>query len=81
MRTATSRTASNEPAPAWWPKTLLDEDEAAELLGLSVRTLQDWRSRRTRTITYHKLGECVRYNPDDLWRWLCANTRPAAVCA
>jgi excisionase family DNA binding protein len=76
---ATSKT-STPPLPDWWPKHLLDAGEAAELLGMSVPTLKDWRCRKTRSLPYHKLGGSVRYNPSDLWTWLNANAvRPRAI--
>lgn len=69
--------------PDWWPCELLDERQAAALLGLTVPTLQGWRCRKTRDLPYMKLGGgAVRYNPDQIWNWLCRNTiRPMAVTA
>lgn len=43
----------------------LSEREAAERLGISPRTLQDWR-RRSCGPVYMKLGRRVAYHPDDL---------------
>jgi len=39
---------------------LLKEREVAELLGVSIRTLQHWRSVGDGP-TYTKIGRCVRY--------------------
>lgn len=64
---------ASQPKPEWWPARLLDETETAELLGLSVPTLRDWRCRKTRALPYLKLGASVRYDPDAAWRWLSAN--------
>lgn len=59
---------------------LIDEHRAAELLGLTIPTLRDWRCRKTRDLPYVKLGAAVRYEPDAVWRWLRANTvEPMAV--
>lgn len=41
-------------------KTALTEIELAERLGLSVRTLQDWR-RAGKGLSYLKIGKSVRY--------------------
>ena len=73
--------AAIPPKPDWWPKTLLDESSTAELLGLTIPTLRDWRCRRTRALPFLKLGASVRYNPDDIWKWLCANTVRPLVSA
>ena len=53
-------TANSNPA-----STLLNEQQAAETLALSVRTLQAWRVRGGGP-RFVKLGRAVRYRPDDL---------------
>jgi predicted site-specific integrase-resolvase len=45
--------------------SLLKEREAADLLGLSFRTLQSWRSRGGGP-AYVRLGGGVRYDAHDL---------------
>jgi len=47
------------------PARPLSEREASERLGLSPRTLQDWR-RRACGPAFLKLGKRVAYHPDDL---------------
>ena len=47
------------------PGRPLSEREAAERLGISPRTLQDWR-RRSCGPAFLKLGKRVAYHPDDL---------------
>jgi predicted DNA-binding transcriptional regulator AlpA len=42
------------------PDAALNENQAAEFLGLSVRTLQSWRVRGTGP-RYTKIGRSVRY--------------------
>ena len=51
------------------PIQLLTEREAAELLCVSFRTLQVWRSKG-KGPAYIKLGRTVRYDPADLRRWI-----------
>lgn len=52
------------------PANLLTTDQVAEITGLSVETLAQWRSQR-RGIAYIKISRnCVRYRPADLDRWL-----------
>lgn len=48
------------------PDTLLTEDQAARLLGLSIRTLQGWRWREEGP-PFVRIGpRCVRYRRSDL---------------
>ena len=47
------------------PSRPLSEREAADRLGLSPRTLQDWR-RRSCGPAFLKLGKRVAYHPHDL---------------
>lgn len=48
---------------------LLNERETAARLGLSVKTLQLWRSQR-KGPTYVKVGKAVRYRPEDVERFV-----------
>ena len=48
---------------------LLDEQQAADLLRVSVKTLQGWRQRNIGP-RYFKLSNRVRYSPDDLRLYL-----------
>ncbi len=61
---------------------LINELEAAELLGCSRRTLQSWRSER-RGPPFVKLGNRrfsrVRYLRAELERWLTARTSQGEV--
>ena len=45
--------------------TLVDENEAAALLAVSVKTLRRWRWAG-RELPYHKIGNAVRYSLDDI---------------
>jgi excisionase family DNA binding protein len=54
---------------------LLDEHELAAWLGLSVKTLRNWRVRGGH-IAFIRLGrKAVRYREADVMDWLQANTR------
>lgn len=48
---------------------LLTETDAAQMLGLSVRSLQGWRLNG-RGPKYLKLSKAVRYSQADLTAWL-----------
>lgn len=48
---------------------LMKENEAAEAFGLKARTLRDWR-RRGKGPKWLKLEGSVRYNPEDIQRWI-----------
>jgi predicted DNA-binding transcriptional regulator AlpA len=53
--------------------TLLREQDAADLLSLSVRTLQSWRIRMAGP-PFVQVGRAVRYRRRDLIAWIDANT-------
>ena len=55
------------------PDTLLREQGAADLLNLSVRTLQSWRIRMAGP-PFIQVGRAVRYRRRDLIAWIDANT-------
>ena len=64
-----SQTANHSPRPAA-PSKLLKPEDVAELTGLSVETLAQWRSQK-RGIPYVKISRnCVRYRRSDLDGWL-----------
>lgn len=54
-------------------ESLLAEIYAAELLGLSSRTLQAWRSRNEGP-PFVRVGRAVRYRRQDLLDWVGQNT-------
>lgn len=54
---------------------MLNEKQAAELLGLSVKTLQNWRYTGLNGPHFHKIGRCVRYHRDELDRFLAETRR------
>jgi predicted DNA-binding transcriptional regulator AlpA len=54
-------------------ESLLAEIYAADLLGLSSRTLQSWRSKNEGP-PYVRVGRAVRYRRQDLLNWVGQNT-------
>jgi hypothetical protein len=55
------------------PDVLLREQDAADLLSLSVRTLQSWRIRIVGP-PFVQVGRAVRYRRRDVIAWIDANT-------
>ncbi len=53
---------------------LLRQEQAAQFLNVSVRTLEAWRHRGGGP-RYVKLHRCVRYRRADLLDWLDAHAR------
>lgn len=60
------------------PDTLLREQDAADLLNLSVRTLQSWRIRMVGP-PFIQVGRAVRYRRRDLIAWIDANTMGSPI--
>lgn len=50
------------------PAKLLSTKEVAELLGVSVKTVE--RMRRRRAITYVKIARRVRFRPEDVQKFI-----------
>jgi excisionase family DNA binding protein len=66
--TVRQTTPTTERVPAAW--RLLTPENVAEITGLSVETLAQWRSQG-RGIPYVKISRnCVRYRQSDLDDWL-----------
>lgn len=55
------------------PSKLIDEHAVAELLCISVRTLQAWRLRRTGP-PFIRVGRAIRYQISALLLWIGTNT-------
>ena len=56
-------------------KPLLNVDQTAELLGISVNTLRQWISQRRLPVV--KLGKAVRFAPEDLQKFIEEHKRAA----
>lgn len=54
--------------------TLINEREAAEMIGASVRTMQQWRLRGTGP-PFRKLSRMVRYSVRDIEIWVDSQRR------
>ena len=52
------------------PDALLDQAQAAEILGVVPETLQVWRSTRRYSLPYVKVGRLVRYRESALRRFI-----------
>jgi Helix-turn-helix domain len=52
---------------------LLTEVQAADVLNLSIRTLQAWRTKRSGP-SFVRAGRAIRYRRRDLYAWMDANT-------
>jgi hypothetical protein len=58
--------------------TLLSERQAAEHLGISIRTMQSWRIRGYGP-SYIKCGKAVRYEPKELEAFKQQQTRQSTA--
>lgn len=63
------------------PTELLNEVQAAAVLGTSIGTLQVWRSTGRYKIPFVKIGRNVRYKRSDLEAWIESRTRPTGATA
>lgn len=57
------------------PSPLLDTGQAAAHLGVTIGTLNVWRSTGRHQLPYLKIGRNVRYRLSDLDAWLEARLR------
>lgn len=58
-------------------ETLLTPKQAADVLGVSVKTLEKWRSTNAGPHCV-RLGRLVRYRPGDILAWLEHQTKEKA---
>ncbi|RRV39824.1 DNA-binding protein [Pseudomonas sp. o96-267] len=52
------------------PADLLTPEQAAQTLGLSVKTLATWRSTGRHALAFVRCGARIRYRRADLLAWL-----------
>jgi len=53
---------------------LLTTKEAADFLGIPVRTLENWRCNQRYDLPYIKIGRLIRYRMTDLENWVQVHT-------
>lgn len=53
---------------------LLNTEQAATYLGVTMRTLEVWRCTKRQAIPYIKVGRLVKYRKTDLDIWLARQT-------
>lgn len=51
-------------------KEYLNQDEAAELIGVSSETLCVWRCQKRYGLKYYKIGRLIRYKRSDVLAWM-----------
>lgn len=64
-----SRQREHSTRPAQSPERLWTPHEAAEYLGVPIKTLEKWRYIREGP-AFFKVGRHVRYDPEAVRRWL-----------
>lgn len=55
-------------------KELLTPEETAKYLGIAVNTLAVWRTNRSYAIPYIKVGSRIRYDLEEVKKWLATRT-------
>lgn len=60
---------------------LVDEREAAPIIGVKPATLSVWRTTGRYNLPYIKVGRLVRYRRSDLAAWLESRTRESGATA
>lgn len=73
-------TLASRDVPADYYDSLLNERDAADFLGYSVRALQNWRVRGGGP-KYMKAARTVRYRRGDLISWVEAHLRASTSSA
>jgi hypothetical protein len=59
---------------------MVDEQSASDLIGVKVKTLQDWRLKRNFGPPFIRVGgKLIRYRVDALLAWLEENTVTPSV--
>lgn len=56
------------------PGAMLDTRQAAQVLGIKPKTLDNWRSSKRVGLRYTRVGACIRYRVDELRKFIDGNT-------
>ena len=70
----TSTTPATQVQEFTKPLGLLNNDQAADYIGITPGTLEVWRSTKRQIIPYIKVGRLVKYRPSALDDFLTAQT-------
>lgn len=60
---------------------LVKTKEAAEILGVSIGTLEVWRSTGRHNLPFVKVGRHVKYRVSDLENWIAARCHTSTAAA
>lgn len=72
------RQPSGDVAPLT-PEALLTPVQAAQTLGLSVKTLATWRSTGRHALPFIRCGSRIRYQRTALYAWLASRQRTSTA--
>ena len=53
---------------------LMNPDQTAEVLGVTVETLSLWRCTKRYPLAFVKIGKCVKYRADDVLAFIESRT-------
>lgn len=67
--------------PGLTPEALMTPQQAAQVLGLSVKTLATWRSTGRHALPFIRCGGRVRYRRSDVNAWLESQSRISTATA
>jgi len=60
-------------------QSLIPAEQAADYLGVSTRTMANWRCRGFPNIKYTKIGRCIRYRLSDLDAYIAKHSHNVGV--
>lgn len=81
MESQQTHALASWPASGIDPADLLPPEQAAHVLGLSVKTLATWRSTGRNALPFIRCGARIRYRRSDLAAWLLARQSTSTAAA
>jgi excisionase family DNA binding protein len=60
-------------------QSLISAEQAADYLGVSTRTMANWRCRGFPNIQYTKIGRCIRYRLSELDAYIAKHSHNVEV--